>query len=75
MVDWGGRQIVDELAPDGSLVLRLTVAAPYYSYRAFPILPGQLRPAQVIAGMDKMYPRPHPTLRRAPQKHQPIRRR
>jgi hypothetical protein len=56
VVDWGGRQIMDELAPDGALVLRLTLAAPYYSYRAFPILPGQLSAAKILAGMDTMYP-------------------
>jgi hypothetical protein len=58
-VDWGGQQIMDELGPGGSPVLQLRLAAPYYSYRAVPILPGQLSPAQVIAGMDRMYPSRH----------------
>jgi hypothetical protein len=59
VVDWGGRQIMDELGPEGSPVLQLRLAAPYYSYRAVPILPGQLSAAQVVVGMDRMYPRPH----------------
>jgi Arylsulfotransferase (ASST) len=59
VVDWGGQPFIDELGPDGSPKLQLRLAAPDYSYRAVPILPGQLSAAQVIGGMDRMYPRPH----------------
>jgi hypothetical protein len=57
VIDWGGTQVTDELAPDGSPVLRLTLAAPYFSYRTFPILPGQLSLSALESGMDAMNPR------------------
>jgi hypothetical protein len=57
VVDWGGTGIMDELAPDGSPVVRITLAAPYFSYRAVPVLPGQLRYGAMVAGMNTMVPR------------------
>jgi hypothetical protein len=57
VVDWGAAGVVDELAANGSPVLRLTFASPYFSYRAVPILPGQLSASRIQAAMDKMYPR------------------
>jgi hypothetical protein len=59
VVDWGQTGIVDEVGPAGALLLRMSFAAPTYSYRAVPILPGQLNAAALTAGMDKMYPRAH----------------
>jgi hypothetical protein len=57
VVDWGAAGVVEELAPNSTPVLRLTFASPTFSYRAVPILPGQLSAARIQAGMDKMYPR------------------
>jgi len=57
VVAWGGTQDVEELAPDGTLVLRIRLAAPYFTYRAPPVLPGQLDRAKLVAAMDAMHPR------------------
>lgn len=57
VVAWGTSGIVDELAPSGQAVFRLTFSGSYYTYRAVPILPGQLRLRALLAGMDAMTPR------------------
>lgn len=57
VVDWGMSGIVDELSPDAQPVFRLSFSSPYYSYRAVPILPGQLSLNALLAGMDAMTPR------------------
>jgi hypothetical protein len=61
VINWGGTQVTDELSSDGSPVLRLTLAAPYFSYRTIPILPGQLSLSALESGMDAMNPRTPPT--------------
>ncbi len=58
LVDWGNSQIIEEFNPAGTVVDRLKLAWPLFSYRAVPIMPGQLSASAVIAGMDSMYPRP-----------------
>jgi hypothetical protein len=57
VVDWTPL-LISELTADGTPVLRLNFADNRFSYRANPVLPGQLDPAAVQAGMDKMHPRP-----------------
>lgn len=57
VVAWGTSGIVDELAPTGQAVFRLTFSGSYYTYRAVPILPGQLSLRALAAGMDAMTPR------------------
>jgi hypothetical protein len=56
VVDWGGTQTVEELTAFSRPVLRLTFAYPYTTYRAVPVLPGQLSAGAIQAGMDKMNP-------------------
>ncbi len=57
-VAWGGTPYVDEITPSNQVVFRLTFAAPIFTYRAVPILPGQITDAQLQTAMDTMYPRP-----------------
>ncbi len=57
VVAWGSTGIEDELTAEDQPVLRLTFGAPYYSYRAVPILPGELSLGALQAGMDAMTPR------------------
>jgi hypothetical protein len=57
-MSWGSRSLVTELAPDGTRPYRLEFANPIGSYRAEPLLPGDLDIAAVRAGMDAQYPRP-----------------
>jgi hypothetical protein len=60
VIDWGGTGVMEERTGNGALVLRLSFRNPYYSYRAFPVPPGQLRAGTLIADMDKMFShRPH----------------
>jgi Arylsulfotransferase (ASST) len=58
VVDWGGTGRVEELTASSQPVWRVDFAAPLFSYRAVPILPGRLSDSALIAGMDAMYPRP-----------------
>lgn len=57
VVAWGGTQTVEELTASSQPVLRLTFAYPYFSYRAVPVLPGQLSASAVAQGMNTMNPR------------------
>jgi hypothetical protein len=59
VIDWGATGIMDERAATGALLLRLIFASPYYSYRAVPVLPGQITAGTLTADMDKMYPPVH----------------
>ncbi|HET8980947.1 MAG TPA: arylsulfotransferase family protein, partial [Solirubrobacteraceae bacterium] len=56
VVSWGASRYVTEQTPDGRLVFTLTFLQGLASYRAFPILPGQLSIAALRAGMDAQYP-------------------
>jgi Arylsulfotransferase (ASST) len=61
VVGWGGNSVVDELAPTGpstaAVVLRITFASPYFTYRAVPVLPGELTDASLEMAMDQQFPR------------------
>jgi hypothetical protein len=57
-VAWGATPYVDEITPTNQVVFRLRFAPPIFTYRAIPILPDQISPAQLEAAMDTMYPRP-----------------
>ena len=57
VVAWGGTGLIEELTPASSPVFRLDFAAPIFSYRAVPVLPGRLDEATLVADMDEMYPR------------------
>ncbi len=54
VVSWGGTQRVAELKPSGQTVVRFDFARPYQTYRAEPILPGQLASSALRHGMDAM---------------------
>lgn len=57
VIAWGANRYVDEVSSTGQLLFRLTIGSSYFSYRAVPILAGQLTPAAITAGMNSMYPR------------------
>ncbi len=57
VVAWGGTGLVEELTPESQPVFRLDFAAPIFTYRAVPVLPGRLDEATLVADMDQMYPR------------------
>ena len=54
VVSWGNTSWVTELTPTGSPVLTIEFADHLASYRAVPILPGQLSRAALRRGMDAM---------------------
>lgn len=56
VVGWGGTPLVSETTATGTPVLKLKGDGGY-TYRANPVLPGQIDPAALRAGMDSMYPR------------------
>lgn len=58
VVSWGDSGVVDELGSNGQPVLRLTFDTPYFTYRAVPVLPGQLQTSALVAAMDRMNARP-----------------
>jgi hypothetical protein len=58
LTDWGASRYVMEQTPSGSTVFQLAFTQALSSYRANPILPGQVTAAQLRAGMDTQYPRP-----------------
>jgi arylsulfotransferase ASST len=57
VVAWGASPYVDELTSTGTIVFRLKFLSDAFTYRAVPILPGQLSLPALIAGMNAMYPR------------------
>jgi hypothetical protein len=57
LIDWGGRQLVEELARGGARRYALTMPYPWYSYRVAPVARGRLSRAVLRAGMDAMHPR------------------
>jgi hypothetical protein len=59
VTSWGSARYVTEQSPSGAIVFQLTFTGSryVYSYRANPVLPGQLTAAQLRAGMDAMNPR------------------
>jgi len=57
VVAWGGSPYVEELTSTGTIVFSLEFLSDVFTYRAVPIVPGQLSPAALTAGMNAMYPR------------------
>jgi hypothetical protein len=56
VISWGGTDLITEEAPGVGPVF--TLRFPFYiSYRAFPVLPGQLKRSTLYRGMDAMFPR------------------
>jgi hypothetical protein len=56
VMGWGGTTVVTEMTSSGDRVFLLQYPTGTLIYRATPILPGQLDPAALRAGMDAQYP-------------------
>ncbi len=57
VTDWGSTRYVTEQSASGATIFQLSFAQ-LASYRAIPVLPGQVTAAQLRAGMNAQYPRP-----------------
>lgn len=57
VMSWGMNGVVTELSPSGARPFELTFESPTFSYRANPVMPGNLDPAVLRAGMDAQFPR------------------
>jgi hypothetical protein len=55
---WGNNSYLTEQTGTGVSVFKLSFTPGLFSYRANPVLPGELSPAALRAGMDAQYPRP-----------------
>jgi hypothetical protein len=55
--EWGANPYVTEQTGTGARVFKLSFTQGVFSYRAYPVLPGQLSRAALRAGMDAQYPR------------------
>ena len=53
VTEWGGWPLVSELRPDGSPVLRIRFSGAF-SYRAYPVLPGEVPFSSLRSAMDSM---------------------
>jgi hypothetical protein len=58
VTSWGSNRPVTEQTATGATVFRLTWSQALFSYRANPVLPGQVSAAALRAGMDAQFPRP-----------------
>jgi hypothetical protein len=58
VVQWGNNSYLTEQTGTGVPVFKLSFTQGLFSYRANPVLPGQLSRAALRAGMDAQYPRP-----------------
>lgn len=56
VTDWGSTGVVTEQTAASAIVFQLTFPEGWYTYRADPVLPGQLSIAALRAGMDAQYP-------------------
>lgn len=56
VMSWGFNSLVTELAPSGQRVFGLHFADSTFSYRAVPVMPGELTTRALRAGMDAMHP-------------------
>jgi hypothetical protein len=56
VISWGGTHLITEQTPSGEPVFALSFPT-HISYRAFPVLPGQLKRSALYAGMDAMHRR------------------
>jgi hypothetical protein len=65
VVSWGNTEWVTEQRPGGKAVLAIRFARYASSYRAEPVLPGELSRAALLAGMDAMAPPAPARLQRA----------
>jgi hypothetical protein len=58
VASWGYTPIVTELDPSGNRVFGIEFStAGQYSFRAVPLLPGQVTPAMLRGAMNLQYPR------------------
>jgi hypothetical protein len=57
VMSWGFNSLVEELDPAGSRVFALHFPSTVYSYRAVPLMPGQISERALRAGMTKRYGR------------------
>jgi hypothetical protein len=57
VTSWGSNDYVTEQAASGARVFTLTFPQHLASYRASPLLPGIVSPAELRAGMDSQFPR------------------
>lgn len=55
VMSWGRNPLVTELTPSGTRVFGLNFASTVFSYRAVPIMPGELSYADLRAGMNAQY--------------------
>jgi hypothetical protein len=55
VASWGFNSAVEELAPNGKIVLGLHFGGSLFSYRAMPVLPKQMSLRALRRGMDAMY--------------------
>jgi hypothetical protein len=55
VASWGFNPAVEELAPNGKILLGLHFGGSLFSYRAVPVLPKQLSVRALRRGMDAMY--------------------
>ena len=58
VTQWGSNPYATEQTGTGVPVFKLSFAQGLVSYRADPVLPGELSRAALRAGMDAQYPRP-----------------
>jgi hypothetical protein len=56
VMNWGFSGLVTELTPAGKRVFALRFGDEIFSYRAVPVLPGELSARKLRAGMDAMHP-------------------
>jgi hypothetical protein len=56
LIDWGGTPTTSEYDANGSRISSLSFA-PFFSYRAVPIEPGEISAAELRNGMDDQFPR------------------
>ena len=57
VTSWGFNDYVTEQDASGARVFTLTFTQNFASYRASPLLPGVVSPAELRAGMDAQFPR------------------
>jgi hypothetical protein len=56
VMSWGFNSLVTELSPAGERVFALTFPNTMFSYRADPVMPGELTTRALRKGMDAMHP-------------------
>jgi hypothetical protein len=56
VMSWGFNSLITELGPFGQRVFALHFGKTQFSYRAIPVMPGELTTRTIRAGMDAMHP-------------------